>query len=276
MKKLVVLLTVMMLALTILGAKTVKLAYVNWAEGIAMTNLVKVVLEDKMGYDVDMTMADPGVVYASIARGFQDAFLDGWLPVTHKSYMEQFRDDITDLGYNFEGARIGLVVPTYVEIDSIEEMNEHKDKFDGRIVGIDPGAGIMQATERAIDEYDLDIELVESSGPVMTASIASAVKDGEWIAVTGWQPHWKFAKWDLKFLEDKNGVYGAVENIHTIARRDLIVDMPEVAQFLTHFYMDSQHLGDLMGAIAESDEDAEDVARAWMNDNWDYVKVWLE
>jgi glycine betaine/proline transport system substrate-binding protein len=52
--------------------------------------------------------------------------------------------------------------------------------------------------------------------------------------------------------------------------------MPEVAQFLTHFYMDSQHLGDLMGAIAESDEDAEDVARAWMNDNWDYVKVWLE
>jgi glycine betaine/proline transport system substrate-binding protein len=276
MKKLVVLLTVMMLALTILGAKTVKLAYVNWAEGIAMTNLVKVLLEDKMGYDVDMTMADPGVVYASIARGFQDAFLDGWLPVTHKSYMEQFRDDITDLGYNFEGARIGLVVPTYVEIDSIEEMNEHKDKFDGRIVGIDPGAGIMQATERAIDEYDLDIELVESSGPVMTASIASAVKDGEWIAVTGWQPHWKFAKWDLKFLEDKNGVYGAVENIHTIARRDLIVDMPEVAQFLTHFYMDSQHLGDLMGAIAESDEDAEDVARAWMNDNWDYVKVWLE
>ena len=276
MKKLVVLLTVMMLALTILGAKTVKLAYVNWAEGIAMTNLVKVVLEDKMGYDVDMTMADPGVVYASIARGFQDAFLDGWLPVTHASYKEQFREDITDLGFNFEGARIGLVVPTYVEIDSIEEMNEHKDKFDGRIVGIDPGAGIMQATLRAIDEYNLDIDLVESSGPVMTASIASAVKDGEWVAVTGWQPHWKFAKWDLKFLEDKNAVYGAVENIHTIARRDLITDMPEVAQFLTHFYMDSQHLGDLMGAIAESDEDAEDVARAWMNDNWNYVKVWLD
>ena len=276
MKKLIVLLTVMMIALTFLGAKTVKLAYVNWAEGIAMTNLVKVVLEDKMGYDVDMTMADPGVVYASIARGFQDAFLDGWLPVTHASYMEQFREDITDLGFNFEGARIGLVVPTYVEIDSIEEMNQHKDKFDGKIIGIDPGAGIMQATVRAIDEYDLDIELVESSGPVMTASIASAVKDGEWVAVTGWQPHWKFAKWDLKFLEDKNAVYGAVENIHTIARRDLITDMPEVAQFLTHFYMDSQHLGDLMGAIAESDEEPEDVARAWMNDNWDYVKVWLE
>lgn len=276
MKKLVVLLTVMMLALTIIGAKTVKLAYVNWAEGIAMTNLVKVVLEDKMGYDVEMTMADPGVVYASIARGFQDAFLDGWLPVTHQSYMEEFRDDITDLGFNFEGARIGLVVPTYVEIDSIEEMNEYKDKFDGKIIGIDPGAGIMQATLRAIEEYDLDIELVESSGPVMTASIASAVKDGEWVAVTGWQPHWKFAKWDLKFLEDKNGAYGAVENIHTIARRDLIEDMPEVAQFLTHFYMDSQHLGDLMGAIAESDEDAEDVAKEWMNDNWDYVNIWLE
>src|SRR6056297_3500040 len=276
MKKLVVLLTVMMLALTILGAKTVKLAYVNWAEGIAMTNLVKVVLEDKMGYDVEMTMADPGVVYASIAKGFQDAFMDGWLPVTHQSYMDKFSDDLTDLGYNFEGARIGLVVPAYVTIDSIEEMNEHKDKFDGQIVGIDPGAGIMQATNRALDAYNLDLDLVESSGPVMTASLADAIRKDEWVAVTGWQPHWKVAEWDLKFLDDPEGVYGAVENIHTIARRDIIVDMPEVAQFLTHFYMDSQHLGDLMGAIAESDEEADDVARAWMNDNWDYVKVWLD
>eukprot|EP00831_Metopus_contortus_P059848 TRINITY_DN51815_c0_g1_i2.p2 TRINITY_DN51815_c0_g1~~TRINITY_DN51815_c0_g1_i2.p2 ORF type:complete len:134 (+),score=41.03 TRINITY_DN51815_c0_g1_i2:67-468(+) len=34
--------------------ETVKLGYVNWAEGIAMTNLSAVILEDKMGYQVDM------------------------------------------------------------------------------------------------------------------------------------------------------------------------------------------------------------------------------
>ncbi len=275
MKKLIVLIAVLVFAMSIVGAKTVDLAYVNWAEGIAMTNLAKNILEDKMGYDVNITMADPGVIYASLAQGRQDAFLDGWLPVTHQSYMDQFETDLTDLGYNFEGARIGLVVPAYVTIDSISEMNNHVDKFDGQIVGIDPGAGIMQATNRALDVYNLDLDLVESSGPVMTASLAEAVRKDEWVAVTGWQPHWKFAEWDLKFLDDPEGVYGAVENIHTIARRDIIVDMPEVAQFLTHFYMDSQHLGDLMGDIAESDDDPEVVAEAWMNENWDYCEKWL-
>ena len=30
--------------------KTVKLGYVNWSDGIAMTNLAAAVLEDEMGY----------------------------------------------------------------------------------------------------------------------------------------------------------------------------------------------------------------------------------
>ena len=65
-----------------LQAETVKIAYPNWAEGIAMTHLAKVVLEEEMGYDVEMTQADPGVIYAAVAQGDQDLFLDAWLP-TH-------------------------------------------------------------------------------------------------------------------------------------------------------------------------------------------------
>ncbi len=48
-----------------------------------MTNLAKVILEDEMGYEVEDTMADPGLVYASLAQGDQDVFMDGWLPITH-------------------------------------------------------------------------------------------------------------------------------------------------------------------------------------------------
>jgi glycine betaine/proline transport system substrate-binding protein len=274
MKKLLVLLSVLVLSIAIFAAGTVKVAYVNWAEGIAMTNLAKVVLEDEMGYDVETTMADPGLVFASLAQGDQDVFMDGWLPVTHESYMNQFGEELTDLGYNFKGARIGLVVPTYVDIDSITEMNSVKDNFDSQIVGIDSGAGIMAATERAIDTYGLDFDLIESSGPVMTATLADAIDNDEWVVVTGWAPHWKFARYDLKFLEDPEGVYGAVENIHSIARRNFIIDMPEVAQFFTHFFMSGTELAELMGVIADSN-DAEEAARQWKEENMDIVEKWI-
>lgn len=259
------------------GGETVELAYVNWAEGVAMNNLVHAILVDEMGYEVESVEADVGPIFSSLASGDYDAFIDAWLPITHQEYMDEFGDDLEDLGYNFEGARIGLVVPEYVDIDSIEEMNDVADQFDGEIIGIGPGAGIMTATNNAVDTYDLDYTLIESSGPVMTATLSDAIEEEEWVVVTGWEPHWKFAEWDLKFLDDPEGVYGEVENIKTIARQGLSEDMPEVAELLENFYMDSNQLGDLMGAMAENQEDMDEleIARDWMEENQDLVDSWL-
>ena len=61
--------------------KKVNIGYVNWAEGIAMTNLAKVVLEEKMGYEVDMKQGEAGMVFTSLAGGDMDVFMDGWLPL---------------------------------------------------------------------------------------------------------------------------------------------------------------------------------------------------
>ncbi|MDK2868059.1 MAG: glycine betaine/proline transport system substrate-binding protein [Clostridiales bacterium] len=254
---------------------TVKLVYVNWSEGVAMTNLAKAILEDKMGYTVEITMADVAPIFTSLANGDQDAFMDAWLPTTHASYMDEYGDDLDDLGNNFEDAKIGLVVPSYVAINSIEELNDVADDFNHELIGIDSGAGIMKATDAAIEAYGLDYELIPGSGPAMTAALGAAIEDNEAIAVTGWAPHWKFARWDLKFLEDPQGVYGGSENIHTITRKGFSDDMPDVAAFLTNFYMDGQQLGDLMGAIADSDDDPVDVARVWMADHEELVNSWI-
>lgn len=254
---------------------TINFAYVNWADCIALTNLAKVILEDKMGYEVELTMADPGPVYTAVAEGDSDAFLDAWLPVTHESYMEEYGDDLVDLGYNYEGARIGLVVPAYVDPMSIEDLNNHTDAFDGEIIGIDSGAGIMSKTDQAVEDYALDYRLVPSSGPVMTASLMKAIDRNESVVVTGWKPHWKFARWDLRFLDDPKGVYGKVENIHTVARLGLEEDMPDVVAFLRKFKLNDQQLGSLMGAINESTDDPSVVARQWMQEHGDLVNSWL-
>ena len=102
---------------------TVKLGVVNWAEGIAITNLAAAILEDHMGYEVEITVADVAPIFTSVASGNTDAFLDGWLPLTHESYMEEYGADIIDLGVINGNARIGLVVPEYMDIDSIEDLD---------------------------------------------------------------------------------------------------------------------------------------------------------
>lgn len=255
--------------------ETVNLVYVNWSEGIAMTNLAKVILEEKMGYDVEITMADVAPIFTSLASGDQDVFMDAWLPLTHASYMEEYGEDLEDLGTDFEGAKVGLVVPSYMDIDTIAELNTIADELGGEIIGIDSGAGIMTATDSAIKTYDLDLELLPGSGPAMTAALDTAIENEEPIVVTGWEPHWMFAKYDLKFLEDSEGAYGDSEDIHILARKGFSDDMPKATKFFENFFMDSQQLGDLMGAIADSDGDPEVVAKAWMEDNEDLVNSWI-
>ncbi|WP_308462430.1 glycine betaine ABC transporter substrate-binding protein [Clostridium weizhouense] len=254
----------------------VTLGYVNWAEGVAMTNLVKAVLEDKMGYEVDMKQGEAGMIYTSLSTGDMDAFLDGWLPVTHKDYMEKYQGKVEKIGTNFEGAKIGLVVPSYMNINSIEDLNSVKDELDGKIIGIDPGAGIMKTTNKAIKDYGLDLELMEGSGATMTAMLKKAEDEKAPIVVTGWKPHWKFARWDLKFLEDPKNVYGEAEDIYTITRKNFSKDMPEVTQFLNNFKMDDKQLGSLMGDIQEnSNKDPLEVAKEWIKNNEELVNSWI-
>lgn len=250
----------------------VELGYVQWDSEIASTNVVKKVLED-MGYEVKITAVDASPMWLGVAESNFDGIVAAWLPATHKDYYEQVKDKVEDLGANLKGAKIGLVVPEYVTIDSIDELNSVKDKFQGRITGIEPGAGIMKATEQAIDDYALDFQLQSSSSAGMAAALKKAEDNGEWIVVTGWTPHWKFVKWDLKYLEDPKGVYGDEEFIHTIVRKGLKEEKPEVYEILDKFNWSASDMEEVMLDIENGMSPAEAAAK-WVDSNQDKVKEW--
>lgn len=255
-------------------AETVKIAYPNWSEGIAMTNLVAAILEDEMGYDVELTQADPGVIYAAVAGGDQDVFLDAWLPNTHADYWEQYGDQLENLGTTYGYGVTGLVVPGYMEVESIEDLNSIADELDNKITGIGTGAGITKNTNIAIDEYDLDLVQVNSSGPAMTAALANAIEQKKPIVVTGWKPHWMFGRYDLKVLEDPRGVY-PIDGMRKVGRPGFTEEMPEVANLLKNFSMTEDQLLSLMLAIDDSSDDPIDVASDWARDNAPLVDSWL-
>jgi glycine betaine/proline transport system substrate-binding protein len=196
----------------------------------------------------------------------------------HQDYLDRYKEDLVSLGNVYEGTQTGLAVPAYVTIDNISELNANADKFGGKITGIDAGAGMMKKTEdELIPLYGLDkIKLMASSGPAMTAALADAVKNKEWIVVTAWKPHWLFGRWDMKFLkQDPDKTIWKKGDIEIIGRVDLETEKPELAQFLKNMYLTDAELADLMVKVNESDEDVSVVAQQWMQENEDVISDWI-
>jgi len=134
----------------------------------------------------------------------------------------------------------------------------------------------MMTTEAAMDAYGLtDWTLVESSSAAMASELLKAYQEERPIIVTGWTPHWKFAKMELKYLEDPLGVYGGDEQIHTIVRKGLEQDHPDAYQFLDRFFWTPDDMAQVMVDIQEG-MDAEEAARKWIEANGDKVDAWVE
>ncbi|WP_291941959.1 glycine betaine ABC transporter substrate-binding protein [Chitinophaga sp.] len=255
------------------GEKKITIAYVNWAEGIAMTHLAKSILEHK-GYTVTLKNADVAPVFAAVAGGDADVFLDTWMPVTHKTYMENFGEKITVLNTNFEAAKIGLVVPDYVDVNSIADLEKYKSTFDGKVVGIDAGAGIMTKAEEAIHDYSLDYQLQSSSEAAMLATLKKSITEKQPIIITGWQPHFMFTEYKLRFLEDPKKVFGDTEKILTIANNEFTTRDTTAVSFFRKFKMTDSQLNSLLGDIAKADGNEEKGVRNWMAENPELIQSW--
>ncbi|UNC90750.1 glycine betaine ABC transporter substrate-binding protein [Candidatus Contubernalis alkaliaceticus] len=251
----------------------VEILYVEWECATASTYVVKTVLED-LGYNVSVTSVSGPLMYSGLASGDGDFITTAWLPITHGEYVSEYEDGIDEVATNYVGARLGWFVPTYVDMDSIEDINDNLDKLGGQIIGIDPGAGVMGLSETAILEYGLNAELVEGSDALMVAALQDAISREEWIVVVGWEPHWKFAAWDLKALEDPKEALGGEEYIASVARLGLEEDMPEVYAILENFNWTAAQIGEVLEMNMEGGT-PEGNARIWVDNNQDVVQNWL-
>ncbi|QCI11253.1 glycine betaine ABC transporter substrate-binding protein [Pseudomonas putida] len=255
-------------------AKEVSIGYVDgWADSVATTNVAAEVIKQKLGYDVKLQAVAAGIMWQGVATGKLDAILSAWLPVTHGEYWAKNKDKVVDYGANFKDAKIGLIVPEYVKTQSIADLKTD-DGYKQQIIGIDAGSGVMIKTDQAIKDYDLGYKLRASSGAGMTTELGKAYAKQQPIVVTGWVPHWMFAKWKLKFLDDPKGVYGAAETVNSIGSKELDKKAPEVAEFLKKFQWQSKdEIGEVMLAIQDGAK-PEAAAKDWVAKHPERVKEW--
>ncbi|SEK71590.1 glycine betaine/proline transport system substrate-binding protein [Carnobacterium iners] len=251
----------------------IDLAYVEWDTEVASTNVIGTVLED-LGYDVNLISLDNAIMWEAVSNGEADAMVAAWLPETNAAHYEKYGKDLENLGENLSGAKLGLVVPEYMDVESIEDLTNEANKA---ITGIEPGASIVAATENALKQYDSlnDWNLNTSSSGAMTVALKQAIENEEEVVITGWSPHWMFATYDLKYLNDPKEIFGGIETINTMVRKNLKTDMPEAYKVLDQFNWTTEDIETVMLAISEG-EDPKDAAKAWINDHPEEVTAWTK
>jgi len=253
------------------GEKNISLSYVEWDTEVASTHVVGEVLKD-VGYNVSLTPLDNAIMWESISKGETDAMVAAWLPGTHGEQYKQYKDKVDDLGENLKGAKLGIVVPQYMDVDSIEDL---KDQAGKKITGIEPGAGVVAAAEKTQKAYNnlSDWSVETSSSGAMTVALGQAIKNKEEIVITGWSPHWMFAKYDLKYLEDPKSTMGKEETIHTMARKGLEKENPEAYNILKNFHWTKEDMESVMLEI-NNGTDPTQAARNWIDSHEKEVAEW--
>ncbi|MFI7679317.1 glycine betaine ABC transporter substrate-binding protein [Actinophytocola sp. NPDC049390] len=248
----------------------------SWTDGLSTAYLWKNILESK-GYEVEIQeLSEAAPLYTGLAEGDVDVYPSAWPEVTHKSYMEQYGDKVEDLGAYYDNAKLTFAVPEYTQIESIEDLTGNAAKFDGKIIGIEPGAGLTEVTKTSVmPKYGLDgdYELVTSSTTSMLAELQKAVDGKKDIVVTLWRPFWANNAFPVKDLADPKGALGEPEGLHELARQGFKDDHPEVAEMMSKAKLDDEQYGTLEDLVVnEYGEGKEEEAVAqWLKDNPDWV-----
>lgn len=262
----------------------IRLADVGWTDITATTAVVAELL-GSMGFDPEIRMLSLPVTFSSLKNGDVDVFLGNWMPTMAndiKPYIEE--DSITDLSVNLTGALYTMAVPRYVYqtgVTSAEHLAAHREKFKGRIYGIEPGNEGNRFILKMISENTYGLAgwtLVESSEQGMLTEVKQAMQRGEWIAFLGWQPHPMNTQLEIEYLKDPLQQWpgGGVSEVHTIISKKLGRDLPHVVRFLRNVKFTVDIENELMNAILIEGKAPDVVARSWIESHPEIVNSWLE
>lgn len=231
------------------------------------------ILADELGYTVEVLEGDVGFMFASLDTGDIDIWPGVWLPSIHKTYQEQYEDKYELGSAIYEDAPIGWAVPKYVDIDSIDEIKGNEDIFNGKVTGLEPGAGMMLVSEQIIEAYDLDLELVSGSTSTMLAEAEYAVSQNEPILILGWRPHTMISKYDLKILDESQGYWEQDSQLWGM-NKDFANKAPELYNLVKNYKMSIEDHEDFLIHTEEGGDPVE-WAQQWIDEHRADIDSWL-
>lgn len=268
--------TVVMMGMFILPVhaeeKTITVGTLSWEDLTPITGITKKVLEDS-GYTVKVIeFSEWGIAYAALTKG-DIQVLASQTDYAAQDYWNKNKNRLEKLSPVSYGLYQAIAVPKYVNIDSLEQLNDNAEKFGGKIIGIEPGSGLMNDTTKAVKDYGIKLQLLEGSTAAMTAALKSAVDRKEWVAVTVWEPSWMAQKFDLKFLKDPKGVFPPPQGYYWIGHKGFSEEYPHAREVMASVYVPLADITNINGEVKDG-KTMEQAVNDWTAKNADLLKRW--
>lgn len=252
--------------------KVIKMGTMSWEDLTPITGITKKVLEDK-GYTVEVTpFSEWGIAYAALTKG-DVQIMASQTDYVAQDYWNRNKNRLEKMSPASHGLFDGIAVPSYVDNDSLEQLNDQADKFGGKIIGIEPGAGLMRETGDAIDAYGLKLQLVEGSTAAMTAALKSAVERKEPIAVTLWEPSWMVQKFDVKFLKDPKHAFPPPQSYYWIGQKGFSEANPEAREIIASVFVPKEDITAINAAVNDGKTMDQAIAD-WIAAHADLIGRW--
>ena len=266
------------------SCKTVRFSDVGWSDITATTALAARIIEG-LGYQTKIQVLSVPVTYTSLKNKDIDVFLGNWMP-TMEADRKPYVDDksVEVLGANLEGAKYTLAVPKYLYeqgLTSFAEIARFHDKLAGKIYGIEPG---NDGNRLIIDMINADkfglkkFEIVESSEQGMLAQVERATRRKEPIVFLGWEPHPMNTKFELKYLEGGDEVFGpnlGGATVYTNARAGFVSECPNAGSFVKNLKFTLDLENTVMGYILFDGLEPPKAAEKWLKANPAAWASWL-
>lgn len=266
------------------SCRDVRLPDIGWTDVTATTALTAVLLEQR-GYRPQITVLSVPVAYASMKHGDIDVFMGNWMP-TQEADRKPYLDDgsVEVLGPNLSGAKYSLAVPAYAYeagLRDFADIGKFAAALDHSIYGIEAGndgnrlvLGMIHGNTFGLGDF----KLIESSEQGMLAEVERAVRTHRPIVFLGWAPHPMNLRFDMRYLNGGDSVFGpnfGGATIYTNLRAGYAQQCPNVVHLLRNLTFTVDLESQLMSAILEQHRDPQDAARDWLAAHADVRAQWL-
>lgn len=271
--------TIVAMAIAVAGAfpshaqpNMVKMGTMQWEDLTPISLVTKKFLE-KNGFKVELKdFSEWGIAFAALAKGDID-ILTSQINYVAQDYWAKNKNRLEKISAVSHGLRQGLVVPSYMPIKSIEQLNEVADQVGGKIIGIEPGSGLMREAADAVKRYGLKYTLLEGSTAAMIAQLQASLQRKAPIVTMLWEPSWMIQKFDVRFLEDPKGVFAPPQTYYWIGRRGFSAKNPRAREAIASVYLP---LADITAINAEMNagKSVQEAVDSWWRANADLVERW--
>ena len=266
------------------SCRNVRFSDVGWTDVTATTALVGQLLRS-IGYSPSITVLSVPVTFASLQNKDIDVFLGNWMPAQEADRSRYVADgSVVVIGPNLEGAKYSLAVPAYAYdagLKDFKDIHRFAAELNNSIYGIEPGNDGNRLVLKMLKEGEFglsDFKLVESSEQGELAQVERAYRSKQPIVFLAWEPHPMNMRFDLKYLNGGDDVFGpnyGGATIYTVTRRGYSAECPNIGHLLANLKLSLRGESEMMAAILDRHEQPDIAAAEWLKTNPTASKAWL-